>query len=190
MATALRPDLPPAVDEVFARVLAKEPGDRYANCREFVEAMRVALGDLAADPQMLRSLDIPGATSAGGNQGYIVTEPFRPPEVSHELPTGKIPAGAQAVQAQRGDAVVSHRRPPGEAPPGEAGGPDGRQPPRGPVREAAALVRPAGLIAALTALVLIAAGAGTWALVHGQSGSGAHSRAASWRPPSRGRPAR
>jgi serine/threonine protein kinase len=37
-ATALRPDLPPAVDHVFARVLAKEPGDRYANCREFARS--------------------------------------------------------------------------------------------------------------------------------------------------------
>jgi serine/threonine-protein kinase len=46
--TALRPDLPPAVDEVFARVLAKQPGDRYRNCREFIEAARTVLGDRAA----------------------------------------------------------------------------------------------------------------------------------------------
>ena len=43
--TLLRPDLPPAIDEVFARVLAKQPGDRYENCREFVGAARQALGD-------------------------------------------------------------------------------------------------------------------------------------------------
>src|SRR6516164_7492718 len=46
--TSLRPDLPPAVDEVVARVLAKEPGDRYENCREFMVAARAALGDPAA----------------------------------------------------------------------------------------------------------------------------------------------
>jgi len=45
--TLLRPDLPPAVDEVFSRVLAKQPADRYRNCREFMEAARVALGDSA-----------------------------------------------------------------------------------------------------------------------------------------------
>src|SRR6516162_6677976 len=39
----LRPDLPSAVDQVFARVLAKEPADRYDNCRDFMEAANVAL---------------------------------------------------------------------------------------------------------------------------------------------------
>jgi YVTN family beta-propeller protein len=48
--TALRPDLPPAVDEVFARVLAKQPGDRYRNCRDFMDAARTALGDRATPP--------------------------------------------------------------------------------------------------------------------------------------------
>jgi hypothetical protein len=40
----VRDDLPPAVDEVFARVLAKDPGERYADCREFIAAARDALG--------------------------------------------------------------------------------------------------------------------------------------------------
>ncbi len=44
MPTVLRPELPPEVDEVFARVLAKRPDDRYQSCREFVEAARMALG--------------------------------------------------------------------------------------------------------------------------------------------------
>jgi serine/threonine-protein kinase len=39
----LRPGLPPAVDEVFARVLAKDPDERYADCREFIAAARGAL---------------------------------------------------------------------------------------------------------------------------------------------------
>jgi len=187
MATALRPDLPPAVDHVFARVLAKEPGDRYANCREFIEAMRVALGSLAADPRTLGSLDIVGAAPAGGSQGSIVTEPFRPPEVPHELPTGKIPVGSEAAQARRGDTAASHRRQPGEAAPGEASGPDGRPPPPGRSRRRRRWFTRPGWIAVLTALVLLAAGAGTWALVNGRSG--AHSHAASSasarpRPPS------
>src|SRR3984957_3083975 len=51
--TLLRPDLPPAIDEVFARVLAKQPGDRYENCREFVAAARQALA--MPDPALAAS---------------------------------------------------------------------------------------------------------------------------------------
>ncbi|HEY6495665.1 MAG TPA: protein kinase [Trebonia sp.] len=48
--TVHRPDLPPAVDRVFARVLAKHPGDRYETCREFMTAAREALGRMAEPP--------------------------------------------------------------------------------------------------------------------------------------------
>jgi serine/threonine protein kinase len=76
--TVLRPDLPPAVDDVFARVLAKEPGDRYASCREFIEAMRVALGGLAADPRTLGTLGaLTVASQAGGTTGCR-SRPTRP----------------------------------------------------------------------------------------------------------------
>jgi len=171
--TALRPDLPPAVDEVFARVLAKQPGDRYANCREFIEAMRVALGSLAADPRTLGSLDVAGATPTGGSQGYIATERFQPLEVAHEAATGKAAAAAQAEPVRQGDTVVSHRRQPGETPPGGTGGSDGRPPAAGRSRPRRRWFARPGWIAALTALVLVAAGLGTWALVRG--GSTAHS---------------
>ncbi|MEV0371670.1 serine/threonine-protein kinase [Streptomyces sp. NPDC050636] len=40
--TTLRPDLPPAVDAVFAGSLAKAPDDRYDTCRGFVTALRTA----------------------------------------------------------------------------------------------------------------------------------------------------
>ena len=175
MPTALRSDLPPAVDEVFARVLAKQPSDRYADCREFIEAMRLALGSLAADPRTLGSLDILKTAPIGGVQGSIVTEPFRPLEVSHEQAAAEAPA----VPAQRGDTVVSHRRPAGEAPPGWTGGLDGRPPPPGRTGPRRRWFARPGWIAALTALVLLAAGGGTWALVSGRSGSHAHGHAAS-----------
>jgi serine/threonine protein kinase len=41
--TSRRPDLPPAVNGVLAKALAKKPGDRYATCRDFADALRKAL---------------------------------------------------------------------------------------------------------------------------------------------------
>ncbi|MFE9674289.1 serine/threonine-protein kinase [Streptomyces sp. NPDC006259] len=41
--TATRPDLPPAVDEVFAQALAKTPDARHATCLGFVAALRTSL---------------------------------------------------------------------------------------------------------------------------------------------------
>jgi len=150
MPTVLRPDLPPALDEVFSRVLAKQPGDRYGSCREFIEAARVALGGLATAP----AVAAPAFTS--------------PPE-----PADGLAGGMQAGRARQGDTVVSYRRPasepPAPPPPGAADPhPRAGGRPRPPRRWFA---RPRW-IAVLIALVLIAAGAGTWALVAG--GSNAH----------------
>ncbi len=76
--TLLRPDLPPAIDEVFARVLAKQPGDRYENCREFVGAARQALG----------MADAPATANATGGLSRRVLRPAPPvadyQEVAHD----------------------------------------------------------------------------------------------------------
>jgi ABC-type branched-subunit amino acid transport system substrate-binding protein len=45
-AVALRPELPSTVDTAFARALAKEPGDRFGSCADFVDALR-STGSLA-----------------------------------------------------------------------------------------------------------------------------------------------
>ena len=44
MLTSLRAGLPPEVDEIMRRALAKAPEDRYPSCGEFADALRIALG--------------------------------------------------------------------------------------------------------------------------------------------------
>ncbi len=41
--SAIRRDLPPSVDEVFERGMAKDPAARFATCTELVDALRAAL---------------------------------------------------------------------------------------------------------------------------------------------------
>ncbi|WP_280230665.1 serine/threonine-protein kinase [Nocardia cyriacigeorgica] len=41
--SAARPGLPPALDAVIAKAMAKSPEDRYGSCREFVQAAEAAL---------------------------------------------------------------------------------------------------------------------------------------------------
>src|SRR5215217_447826 len=48
--TALRPDLPPAIDQVVARALAKVPEDRFPSCRALVTAARQALTQTTPTP--------------------------------------------------------------------------------------------------------------------------------------------
>jgi len=55
--TAVRPELPDAVNEVLARALAKQPDDRYDSCGTFADELRDALG---LEPY------VPARRSAGG----------------------------------------------------------------------------------------------------------------------------
>ena len=64
----LRPGLPPAVDEVIARALAKNPDDRYADCREFLAAARDALAPAPTRPQY--QLPLETAARASGPQDF------------------------------------------------------------------------------------------------------------------------
>ncbi len=44
----LRPDLPPAVDNVFVKALSFEPAERYKRAREFSDALTTALAEVSA----------------------------------------------------------------------------------------------------------------------------------------------
>jgi serine/threonine protein kinase len=80
--TVLRPDLPPGIDEVFARVLAKRPDERYGSCREFIDAAHVALGIVPAGQATggYPGSRVPGLQSAGRHGGQY--RQARPPSGS------------------------------------------------------------------------------------------------------------
>ncbi len=58
-AVALNPSLPPAIDVVLGRALAKQPGDRYATASELASAFITALGGAAEIlPQLREAIEI------------------------------------------------------------------------------------------------------------------------------------
>jgi serine/threonine protein kinase len=93
--TVLRPDLPPAVDGVIARALAKDPADRYPNCRAFLADARdaIALGyprrwtplPSGGFPGPIQPV-FPGETRYPG-QPVRLREPARPTARDQRTPT-------------------------------------------------------------------------------------------------------
>ncbi|MEU5408215.1 serine/threonine protein kinase [Nocardia asteroides] len=66
-ATAVRPDLPPAIDHVIAKVMAKDPAHRYNTCREFIQDAHAALfGAPMQAPASQGFLTTPRTPIAGG----------------------------------------------------------------------------------------------------------------------------
>jgi hypothetical protein len=189
MPTVLRPELPPEIDEVFGRVLAKRPDERYGSCREFVEAARMALGvfpaateasaaygvtaDPATRPRGVTPARRPSIPPDQFSWSGRISQPSAPDPVAGPVAPYTPPSGqGQYGSRPSGGTLASHRReadvpePPG---PGQQAGPP---PPSGP-REPRWYRRPRW-IAALAAVVVLLAGLGTWA---GLSGSGSHHKA-------------
>jgi serine/threonine protein kinase len=190
MPTILRPELPPEVDEVFARVLAKRPDERYQSCREFVEAARMALGIFGPGTESSLAFGTmtagphvgpPPGSQAGGSAdrfswSSLASQSGRSGPVAAGSAAAVAPSGpgqpgaSQPRSGQPGGTLTSHRREPGFAGPGEPGQPAGAQPPPGQPRGPRWYRRPRWL-AVLAAVVLVAAGLGTWA---GLNASGSH----------------
>ena len=169
MPTVIRPDLPPAIDDVFARVLAKRPGDRYESCKEFMTAAREALGHMAEPPGASGSLrsfmpasgpgsyltdahyptEAPDSAAPSPYQPGEALLPCQPAELTHEAmdaahaPTSNWPA-IQVPPPPPGGRPL----PPGP-PPGHGSRPSRRRG-RGPSR---------AVLAGVAALILVAAGA-------------------------------
>jgi serine/threonine-protein kinase len=86
---AQRPGLPPAVDEAFARALAKSPEDRYGTCAELIDALRAALASSPA-PQAETLTALPPQavtlTALPPRAPSVVAEPADGPGIEDELP--------------------------------------------------------------------------------------------------------
>ena len=139
--SSLQPSLPPGIDQVMARVLAKDPADRYETCREFVHATRAALlGPASGVPRTATVL----AASP------VVSEPVRPAPAEPASPTqarpsSPVPAEPVSPAAAYGrDATTPipapgrHAIPPtaaGQAPPPSSAGGSAPPVPPGPARE-------------------------------------------------------
>ncbi|WP_459718667.1 serine/threonine-protein kinase [Actinophytocola sp. KF-1] len=77
--TEVAPSLPPAIDEVIRRGMAKSPANRYASCRELIAAAKQALA------QPVRR---PPAVPVGQRPGPQQTTPFRPQQPQATPPSG------------------------------------------------------------------------------------------------------
>jgi serine/threonine protein kinase len=76
--TAIRPELPPAVNAVIARAMAKEAGDRYGSCGVFATALRGAL-NVPAQP-------VPTSVPSGPEYQptWLNPQPQTPPQVPRQ----------------------------------------------------------------------------------------------------------
>ena len=77
MLGSLRPSLPPEVDEVMQRALAKAPEDRYPSCGEFADALRIALGlrRYNTDPPALDQQSLADQAAPPGTHASMTTSP-------------------------------------------------------------------------------------------------------------------
>jgi serine/threonine-protein kinase len=80
--TARRPDLPPQIDTIVAKAMAKQPEDRYSTCRELAFVLRAFAHDPAGydDSGLVlpaKPLDSPPIVPAG------MTSTYTPPRPAH-----------------------------------------------------------------------------------------------------------
>jgi serine/threonine-protein kinase len=110
--SARRPGLPPAVDRVLAKAMAKVPAERYANCAQFAADLGRALGLLAGDVLALGP-GLPGtgrdtgdqakrwpATELAGQASGPEVRPDRPADpATMNAPRPPMPAGTGPIAA-------------------------------------------------------------------------------------------
>ncbi|WP_223884843.1 protein kinase domain-containing protein [Nocardia colli] len=103
--TTRRSDLPPTLDAVLSKALAKRPGNRYDSCTEFATAAREALKSPAhAPPTIPQSWVDPRAERAGQGEWSYGQRP--PSESTHRRPPGEsAPAPTPDERARQEDSI-------------------------------------------------------------------------------------
>jgi serine/threonine protein kinase len=136
LVTPRRQDLSPAVDEVIARGMAKDPLDRYPSCGDFADALSQALG---ADPR---------AVAPAGSGDYAHAE-----ETRHSRPGA---APALAPEHPSSPSAHQYALPPGQAPPGQAPpGQTPREPSPRPSRRSRGFLIAAGAAAVIVVVAAV-----------------------------------
>jgi hypothetical protein len=104
--TALRPDLPPAIDQVIARAMAKSPDDRFPTCRALISAAREALfPPRGREPH--RPVPGPPVGEATPGAGAVAPAVHSPPGTGTGAPaTHRAGTGAPVVHGPPGPAAL------------------------------------------------------------------------------------
>ena len=157
-ARAVRPDLPPAIDGVVAKAMAKNPDDRYATARELAAAVRQALKQPAAEAAPAPApAPVPAPVPAPDPYPVAATSaPAAVIQAAAPPSAGGTPALAPATQPEATPAA-SEALPPQDVAPSPPGGTSG--PSRKRIGVAAAVVVLSS-VAAVVAVVALGGGGG------------------------------
>ena len=145
--TARRAELPPAVDQVMAKALAKAPDDRYATCLDFAAALRQACDlrpDDSSDPGALPRSSVPPRqptevampSSVPPRQPTEVAGPSVPPRQPTEVAASSSQDQPAVPPRQPTEVAMPSSVPPLAAGQGQPSAPPG---PGGPPTEAASI---------------------------------------------------
>jgi serine/threonine protein kinase len=99
--TELRPGLPPAVDDVLQRALAKSPEDRYASCGEFADALRMAAGLQRYDSDVATALH---------HRSLVDHQPRLGPDTAETLATRASWTAIPRGEGRPDDAIVQYQQ--------------------------------------------------------------------------------
>jgi len=94
------PDIPPPLDLIVAKALAKDPAERYGSMREFLKALREAARTLP-EPRVLDVVTTPGlatgAFPAAAGAAAMISLPPTPAATPQAAPAATIPPAAPAA---------------------------------------------------------------------------------------------